>query len=90
MLHWIRSQILIPGKVPLKELLAESVIEKLKPIREKTLDILNNRDYIDHVLDRGAVQATAIAAKTMDDVKNIVGLRMRWHYQLETMNCSAL
>jgi len=67
----------LTGKVPLKELLAESVIEKLKPIREKTLNILNNRDYIDHVLDRGAEQATAIAAKTMDDVKNIVGLRMR-------------
>lgn len=65
------------GKGPLKELLAESIVEKLKPIREKTLDILNNRDYIDRVLDRGAEEASAIAAETMEDVRDYVGFRKR-------------
>ena len=65
------------GKVQLKETVAESIVEKLRPIRERSLDILKNKDFIDQVLDRGADEARAIAARTMDDVRNYVGFRKR-------------
>ena len=61
----------------MKEVVAESIVERLRPIRERSLDILRNKDYIDQVLDRGAEEARVVAAKTMDDVRNFVGFRKR-------------
>lgn len=65
------------GKVELKQSVAECVVERLRPIREKTLDYLANKDFLDRVLDRGAEEARAVAARTMDDVRNFVGFRKR-------------
>jgi len=65
------------GKVQLKEVVAESIVERLRPIRERSLDFLKNKDYIDQVLDRGAEEARVVATKTMGDVRNFVGFRKR-------------
>ena len=52
-------------------------MEKLRPIREKTMDILKNKDFLDGVLDQGAEEARSIAATTMADVREYVGFRAR-------------
>ena len=61
----------------MKEVVAESIVERLRPIRERSLDILKNKDFIDQVLDRGAEEARVVATKTMGDVRNFVGFRKR-------------
>ena len=54
--------------------LAESLVEKLRPIQENLLRFKQDRAYIAQILDDGRNEAREIAAKTKAEVYGIVGL----------------
>ncbi len=56
-----------------KVAVGESVVELLRPIREKTQDLLKNKDYLEQLYSDGAYKASRIAAKTLDKVYRKVG-----------------
>ena len=58
----------------LKKQLAEDMINFIAPIREKTNDILANDAYLIEVMEKGANKARESARKTMDLVRNAMGL----------------
>ncbi|MDO5555914.1 MAG: tryptophan--tRNA ligase [Clostridia bacterium] len=53
---------------------ANSVIEKLKPIQDKYQSILNNQEYLEKIYTKGAENARKVAAKTLNDVKHKIGI----------------
>lgn len=60
------------GCTECKTILAENIIEYLRPIREKREKVANDRAYLDGVLKKGAAQAREIASATMKEVKSAV------------------
>jgi tryptophanyl-tRNA synthetase len=59
----------------LKKQLAEDVIIATTPIRERINDIANNADYLRKVAKHGAEKARESAAKTVKEVREIIGFR---------------
>lgn len=57
----------------LKVDLAEVVVETLAPIRERTLELLEDRAQLQAILDRAADKANAIAEVTLREVYDKVG-----------------
>ncbi len=57
-----------------KEDIAEVIVESLRPMREKYLDLLNNKDYLETVYAMGADKAERQARKTLRKVYKKVGL----------------
>lgn len=57
-----------------KEGVAEVIVESLRPIREKYIDLLNNKDYLENVYAIGADKAEKQARKTLRKVYKKVGL----------------
>lgn len=53
---------------------ANSVIDKLKPVQEKYKEILQNKDYLKEIYTKGAESARKLASKTLEDVKNKIGI----------------
>ncbi len=62
------------GNGKFKNDLAESLIEKLRPIQENLRRFKQDQTYVRQVLDQGREQARAIAAQTKKEVFEIVGL----------------
>ncbi|MHC4418683.1 MAG: tryptophan--tRNA ligase [Planctomycetota bacterium] len=62
------------GYGEVKKRLAELVIDYFKPFREKRAELENNIDYVKEVLANGAERARAVAAKTLTDVREVVGV----------------
>ena len=60
-----------------KPAVGEAVVELLRPIREKTEDLLKNKDYLEQVYRDGAQKASYIARKTLDKVYRKVGFVAR-------------
>jgi tryptophanyl-tRNA synthetase len=56
-----------------KKDLAEVVVEFVTPFRTRTLELLDDRAYLDRVLADGAAKAHAVAARTLADVYERVG-----------------
>lgn len=56
-----------------KELLSK-ILEYFKQARNKYQDLQNNLDYVESVLKNGAEKARAAAIKTMEQVRNAVGV----------------
>ncbi len=56
-----------------KTAVGESVVELLRPIREKTQELLANRDYLESIYAAGAERAARLAQKTLDKVYRKVG-----------------
>ena len=56
-----------------KTAVGEAVVEMLRPIREKTEDLLKNRDYLVSVYRDGAERAARAAGKTLRKVHRKVG-----------------
>ncbi|XP_068209673.1 tryptophan--tRNA ligase, mitochondrial isoform X1 [Palaemon carinicauda] len=57
-----------------KLMVADAVIEYLKPIRTTYEEISKDRGYIDEILEKGTSRAREIAQSTWDEVKLKVGL----------------
>ncbi len=59
----------------LKKQLAEDIINFTAPIRERILDISSNTDYLRKVANMGKEKAHESAAKTLKEVREIIGFR---------------
>ena len=57
-----------------KMTVANAVIDKLKPLQEKYKEILNNKEYLENIYTKGAENARKIASKTLEDVKQKIGI----------------
>jgi tryptophanyl-tRNA synthetase len=55
-----------------KRILAERIVERFAPFRERRAEL--SREEIDAILETGGERARAIAARTMDEVRDAVGL----------------
>lgn len=60
-----------------KKRLAELIIEYFRPYREKRAELENNLDAVDAMLRKGAERARAVAAPTLQEARNAVGLGAR-------------
>lgn len=65
------------GYGDLKREVGEAVVELLRPIREKTEDLLRNKDYLEQVYTEGAQKASYLARKTLSKVYRKVGFVAR-------------
>jgi len=63
------------GYAQFKKALAELLIEKLKPFREKKKELLKKEVYVKKILEEGAKKAQKIAQLTMKKVKQNMGLQ---------------
>ncbi|MCD8287529.1 MAG: tryptophan--tRNA ligase [Porphyromonadaceae bacterium] len=59
----------------MKKQLAEDILKVTLPIRERILEIQNNDDYMRKVVAQGAEKARESAAKTLREVREIMGIR---------------
>ncbi len=59
----------------MKTELADAIYKELKPFQEKRAEIVKNQTYVDTVIKEGAEKARAIASKTVQEVKEKMGLR---------------
>jgi len=58
----------------LKPMLANVIINALKPIQTKRKELEKNPDYVKEILNKGAEQAKIIASQTIREVRKLVGL----------------
>jgi len=56
-----------------KEALAEAVIEHLKPIREKTLELYNDSEKLKDILQKGSQKAEVLAEKNLSEISHFLG-----------------
>ena len=63
----------------MKKQLAEDINNFCAPIRERILDIRANEEYMEKVARMGAEKASASAAKTLAEVREIIGFRPYWY-----------
>lgn len=59
----------------LKKQLAEDILKVTTPIRERIIDIQNDDAYLGKVVKQGAERARERAAKTLADVREIMGIK---------------
>ena len=57
-----------------KTAVGEKVVEKLKPVQEKYKELLENPKYLEEIYTRGAEKARELASKTLEEVKNKIGI----------------
>ena len=58
----------------LKKQLAEDMVSFISPIRQKAAAIMNDDTYLEAVMKKGAAKARASAGKTMEIVREAIGL----------------
>jgi tryptophanyl-tRNA synthetase len=58
----------------LKRELAEAIYEELKPLQQKRKELESNPEYVNKVIKEGAEKARAVAAQTLKEVKEKMGL----------------
>ncbi len=56
-----------------KTAVGESVVELLRPVREKTEELLRNKDYLEEIYTKNAYRASAIAERNMEKIRKKVG-----------------
>jgi len=56
-----------------KTAVGESVVEMLRPIREKTEELLKSPDYLESIYKENALRASVLAERTMEKVRKKVG-----------------
>jgi len=57
-----------------KMTVANSVIDRLKPVQEKYKQILEDKEYLEKIYTKSAENARKTAAKTIENVKNKIGI----------------
>ncbi len=62
------------GYADFKKELAEVIVEHLKPLQSRYLEIAAEPGYIDHLLEEGSAKARPIAERTLRLVKDRIGL----------------
>ena len=61
------------NKSSYKEIVSEVLIETLKPIRKKYLDLINDKVYLKKLVDESTIKANEIAERNFKQIHNIVG-----------------
>ena len=56
-----------------KPAVGEAVVEMLRPIREKSEDLMKNKDYLNKLMADGAEKASRTANKTLKKVYKKIG-----------------
>lgn len=59
----------------MKKQLAEDILKVTLPIRERILELRQDEEYLGRVMRQGAERAHETAAKTLADVRQIMGIR---------------
>jgi tryptophanyl-tRNA synthetase len=59
----------------LKKQLVEDILKVTLPIRQRILDIQNDDEYLARVVRQGAERARERAAKTLSEVREIMGIK---------------
>ncbi len=59
----------------LKKQLSEDMVQFITPIRQKTIDIMNDEKYLQQVMESGAAKARLSAAATLQVVRTAIGLQ---------------
>jgi tryptophanyl-tRNA synthetase len=59
----------------MKPAVADAVVAELTPIRERRAALMNDPEAVRAILDDGAARARAVAAATMEEVRDRMGLR---------------
>ena len=59
----------------LKKEIAQDILNITTPIRERIIDIQNDEEYLSKVVRMGAEKARERAAKTLEDVRQIMGIK---------------
>jgi tryptophanyl-tRNA synthetase len=62
------------GCIECKRRLSENIVEALRPIRERALELQERPDHVIDVLRNGAERARAVATDTMSEVRQRMGL----------------
>jgi tryptophanyl-tRNA synthetase len=62
------------GYGTVKKRVVELLHEYFRPFRQKREELDNNADYVEQVLCKGAQRARAVASKTMERVRDAIGL----------------
>ncbi len=62
------------GCLECKQPLIDSINHELAPIREKVIEFKDNPNLVRHIVNEGVDKAREIAAETMQDVKQVMGL----------------
>ncbi len=70
----IEEEFLGLGYGAFKTAVGEKVVEKLKPVQEKYKELLENPKYLEEIYTRGAEKARELASKTLEEVKNKIGI----------------
>ena len=60
----------------LKKQLAEDIVKTIAPIRERIIEISSDSARLDRIAQIGAEKARENAAKTLRDVRKIIGFRV--------------
>lgn len=58
----------------LKEELAQAIYKELEPIQKRRTELEKNPEYVDKVLQEGAAKARKVAQKTVEEVREKMGL----------------
>ncbi|PUZ27387.1 tryptophanyl-tRNA synthetase [Chitinophaga costaii] len=58
----------------MKKQLAEDMVNFIRPIREKTLELQQDKTYLNNVMRAGADKARASAADTLQQVRKLIGI----------------
>lgn len=61
--------------VAVKDAVAEAIYRELEPFQEKRKEVAADKEYVDRVIKEGAEKARKIAAKTVNEVKEKMGLK---------------
>lgn len=69
----IENEFVGKGYGDFKTAVGEAVVEMLRPIRERTEDILKNKDYLEQVYTRGAALASRLAERNLEKIRKKVG-----------------
>lgn len=64
------------GSGTLKKVLTESLNEYLRPLRKKRTELEQNPDYIRQVLEKGIAGARKIAMETLDEVLEVMNMKL--------------
>ncbi len=56
-----------------KMAVGEAVVEMLRPIREKTEDLLKNKDYLEEIYSKNALRAAVLAERNLVKIRKKVG-----------------
>lgn len=57
-----------------KTKVAETVVAKIEPIQKKYKELLENKEYLEKIYTEGANRARKLASKTLDEVKERIGI----------------